>query len=139
MQSTDWLVKESAILAAGAVAEGCMETILHAGIAMPLVQMLIEVIKNDPQPLVRSISCWTLSRFSVFLFDHRELFEQVRRVPMWGARGLTPQAMGTLLDAMMLPSRKVQEGAVSAVSTISETAGPLLVPLLPKMVHVGRP
>ena len=59
--SQDWLVKESAILALGAVAEGCME-----GMSPNLPQLLPYLVEclADGKALVRSITCWTLSRYS---------------------------------------------------------------------------
>lgn len=58
----DWITKEAAILALGAIAEGCM-----LGIAQHLseiVPYLIHQGLNDKKALVRSITCWTLSRYS---------------------------------------------------------------------------
>ena len=59
--SVDWLVKESAILALGAVAEGCME-----GIMQHLPELLPYLITclSDNKALVRSITCWTISRYA---------------------------------------------------------------------------
>ena len=58
---SDWLVKESAILALGAVAEGCSEGIsVHLG---ELIPYLITCL-SDSKALVRSITCWTLSRYA---------------------------------------------------------------------------
>ncbi|KAI0295294.1 ARM repeat-containing protein [Russula brevipes] len=59
--NTDWLQRESAILALGAIAEGCIEAVEpHLPMLVPyLIQSL-----NDPKPLVRSITCWTLGRYA---------------------------------------------------------------------------
>lgn len=59
--STDWLQRESGILALGALAEGCIEAIEpHLTTLVPyLINML-----NDTRPLVRSITCWTLGRYA---------------------------------------------------------------------------
>jgi transportin-1 len=55
----DWVVKESGILALGAIAEGCMSGMLPH---LPeLVPYLINCL-SDRKALVRSITCWTLSR-----------------------------------------------------------------------------
>ena len=57
----DWLVKEAAILALGAVSEGCMSGMLPH---LPqLVSFLISSL-SDAKALVRSITCWTLSRYA---------------------------------------------------------------------------
>ena len=55
----EWEVKESGILALGAIAEGCMAGMIpHLS---ELVPFLINCL-SDKKALVRSISCWTLSR-----------------------------------------------------------------------------
>ena len=56
-----WEFREAATLALGALAEGSMEVIrphLNNLIAFLLEQM------NASEPLIRSITCWTISRFS---------------------------------------------------------------------------
>ena len=59
--SSDWLEKESAILALGAVAEGCMDGMSpHLNEILPYLILCL----SDPKALVRSITCWTLSRYS---------------------------------------------------------------------------
>lgn len=56
-----WEVKESAILALGAIAEGCMSGMIQH---LPeLIPYLINCL-SDKKALVRSITCWTLSRYS---------------------------------------------------------------------------
>jgi transportin-1 len=55
----EWEVKESGILALGAIAEGCMGGMIpHLS---ELVPFLINCL-SDKKALVRSITCWTLSR-----------------------------------------------------------------------------
>ncbi len=57
----DWEIKESGILALGAIAEGCMNGM------MPHLSELVPYLINclsDKKALVRSITCWTLSRYS---------------------------------------------------------------------------
>lgn len=57
----NWLVKESGILALGAIAEGCMDGVVpHLGELIPFLLAMM----FDKKPLVRSITCWTLSRYS---------------------------------------------------------------------------
>ena len=65
--SEDWLVKESSILALGAVAEGCM-----GGMKSHLPQLVRYLIQclSDTKALVRSITCWTLSRYSQWVVYH---------------------------------------------------------------------
>lgn len=57
----DWEVKESGILVLGAIAEGCMSGMIPH---LPeLVPYLISCL-SDKKALVRSITCWTLSRYA---------------------------------------------------------------------------
>ena len=64
--SPDWQVKESSILALGAVSEGCME-----GMVPHLSELIPYLISSlsDPKALVRSIACWTLSRYAHWLIE----------------------------------------------------------------------
>ena len=62
-----WILRESAILALGAVAEGSFDAI------MPHLPELIPYLLSfltDKKPLVRSITCWTLSRYSKWSTQH---------------------------------------------------------------------
>ncbi len=62
--SPNWLVKESSILALGAVSEGCMD-----GMVPHLPELLPYLVDSlsDSKALVRSITCWTLSRYAHWL------------------------------------------------------------------------
>jgi transportin-1 len=63
-QDADWRSRESAILALGAISEGC-----HRGL-VPYLGDLVGMLGpklSDPRPLVRSITCWALSRYSHWL------------------------------------------------------------------------
>ena len=57
----NWEIKESGILVLGAIAEGC-----YTGLTAHLDQLIPYLIQclNDKKPLVRSIACWTLSRYA---------------------------------------------------------------------------
>ena len=62
--SSNWLVKESSILALGAVSEGCMEgMVTHLSELIPYLVTSL----SDGKALVRSITCWTLSRYAHWL------------------------------------------------------------------------
>lgn len=66
MQGKDWRARESAILALGAISEGC-----HRGL-MPYLGELVSMLApqlQDARPVVRSITCWTLSRYSSWLVE----------------------------------------------------------------------
>lgn len=57
----EWVVKESGILVLGAIAEGCMQ-----GMVPYLPELIPHLIQclSDKKALVRSIACWTLSRYA---------------------------------------------------------------------------
>lgn len=116
--SEDWVQREAGILALGAVAEGCM-----AGIEphLPtLVPMLLNMLHNK-QPLVRSITCWTLGRYSSWCAgnDTPEHLQQY----------FVPTLEGLL--AMVLDNNKrVQEAGCSAFATLEEEVGAALAPYL---------
>ncbi|XP_029814809.1 transportin-1-like, partial [Manacus vitellinus] len=57
----EWVVKESGILVLGAIAEGCMQ-----GMVPYLPELVPHLIRclADRKALVRSIACWTLSRYA---------------------------------------------------------------------------
>ncbi|KAA8546130.1 hypothetical protein F0562_020976 [Nyssa sinensis] len=67
LSSTDdtaWKEREAAVLALGAIAEGCING-LYPHLS-EIVAFLIPLL-DDKFPLIQSISCWTLSRFSKFI------------------------------------------------------------------------
>ncbi|CAN4112585.1 unnamed protein product [Withania somnifera] len=59
-----WKEREAAVLVLGAVAEGCINGLFpHLS---EIISFLIPLL-DDKFPLIRSISCWTLSRFSKYI------------------------------------------------------------------------
>ncbi|KAL5531979.1 hypothetical protein ACEPAF_5542 [Sanghuangporus sanghuang] len=116
--SSDWLQRESGILALGAMAEGCIDAIEpHLPTLIPyLINML-----NDPKPLVRSITCWTLGRYA-----------------SWCTQPISPEhkmqffvpTLEGLLRMVLDNNKRVQEAGCSAFATLEEDAGPELIPYL---------
>ncbi|KAL0955693.1 hypothetical protein HGRIS_001916 [Hohenbuehelia grisea] len=116
--SSDWLQRESGILALGAMAEGCIEAIEPH--LTTLVPYLINTL-NDPKPLVRSITCWTLGRYASWTCqpiseEHKNQF-------------FVPTMEG-LLRMVLDNNKRVQEAGCSAFATLEEDAGLELVPYL---------
>ena len=79
LQDSDWRARESAILALGAVSQGCISG-LHAH--LPVITSALIRALSDPRPLVRSIACWALTRYARSLLDRakdgdRSLLDQV--------------------------------------------------------------
>jgi transportin-1 len=111
----EWPNREAAVLALGAIAEGCMDAVKPH---LPeLTQYLLSLLQ-DAQPVVRQITCWTLGRYvswAAFLDDEgrRQYFE--------------PMIEG-LLKRMLDSNKKVQESAASAFANLEETAKTQLQP-----------
>ncbi|KAK0525033.1 hypothetical protein OC834_004616 [Tilletia horrida] len=118
LYSEDWLQRESGILALGAIAQGCIGGIQpHLPILVPL---LINTFQ-DTKPLVRSIACWTLSRYSSWCVQYK------------APDGQTPfflPAMEGLLGMVLDGNKRVQEAGCSAFATLEEEAGTELTPVL---------
>ncbi|XP_022769253.1 transportin-1-like isoform X2 [Durio zibethinus] len=92
-------------------------------ILMPLVQIVefLLPLLDDKFPLLRSITCWTLSRFSKFIVQgigHPKGYEQFNKILM----GLLCRILDT--------NKRVQEAACSALATLEEEAAEELAPHL---------
>lgn len=116
LKHEDWPFREAAVLALGAVAEGCIDVVTPH---LPdLVPYLISLL-NDPEPLVRQITCWTLGRYSA-----------------WGASLNTPALraqffepmMEGILTKMLDTNKRVQEAGASAFAHLEEKAGASITP-----------
>jgi transportin-1 len=87
---------------------------------LQIVTFLIPLL-DDKFPLIRSISCWTISRFSKFIVEgigHQQGYEQFDKVLM----GLLRRILDT--------NKRVQEAACSAFATLEEEAAEELAPRL---------
>uniref|UniRef100_A0A8C6V483 Transportin-1 n=1 Tax=Neogobius melanostomus TaxID=47308 RepID=A0A8C6V483_9GOBI len=110
----DWIVKESGILVLGAIAEGCMQGMIPY---LPeLIPHLIQFL-SDKKALVRSITCWTLSRYAHWV---------VSQPPDIYLKPLMTELLKRILDS----NKRVQEAACSAFATLEEEACTELVPYL---------
>ncbi|XP_010489305.1 PREDICTED: transportin-1-like [Camelina sativa] len=113
-----WKEREAAVFALGAIAEGCCKFFYTH--LCEIVAILLPLL-DDKYPLIRSISCWTLSQFGTYVFKedddlkNSELFEKA-------LKGLLPKLLDT--------SNRVQKAACLALITIEEDAGENLVPHL---------
>jgi len=123
LRHQEWPNREAAVLAIGAVAEGCMDAIMPN---LPeLVPYLISLL-TDPEPSVRVITCWALGRYSAWASqlknpnDKKAYFE-----PM----------MGGILKRMLDKNKRVQESAASAFANLEEKAGKELTPYCEPMIQ----
>ncbi|WCJ35060.1 transportin 1 [Euphorbia peplus] len=118
-----WKEREAAVLAVGAIAEGCIGGLYPH---LPhIVEYLIPIL-DDKFPLLRSITCWTLSRFSKFLIEgigSERGKEQFKKVLM----GLLRRILDT--------NKRVQEAACSSFATLEEEAAKELAPYLEIILH----
>ncbi|KAK6912250.1 Importin-beta, N-terminal domain [Dillenia turbinata] len=113
-----WKEREAAVLALGAVAEGCING-LYPHLS-EIIAFLIPLL-DDKFPLIRSISCWTLSRFSKYIVQgigHQKGHEQFEKVLMG------------LLQRILDNNKRVQEASCSAFATLEEEAAEELAPRL---------
>lgn len=113
MTSGRWFIREATVLALGAMAEGGMKYFEDQ--LSTLIPFLVELLKDFWAP-VRKITCWTLSRFSIWILkDHTEFL-----IPV-----LEP-IVNTLMDR----KKDVQEAAISSVAVFIENCDAELVETL---------
>ena len=118
-----WPQREAAVLALGAIADGCM--IVVAPHLPELVPFLISLL-SDEEPVVRQITCWCLGRYSEWA-SHLE--SSVDR-----SRYFEPMMEG-LLKRMLDRNKKVQEAAASAFASLEEKSGNKLIPYTEPILH----
>lgn len=104
----EWPVRESAVLAFGAIATGVIQA-GETGFVPELIPFLVSLLK-DEHASIREISCWTLSRY--VQEDQLQL-------------DLLQAVLGCMLDV----NKRVQAAACAALSTLSENSGGQLEPL----------
>lgn len=116
LSHTLWPKREAAVLALGAIAEGCLPVV--APHLPELVPYLISLL-DDEEPVVRQITCWCLSRYSEWaaqLLNHADTQKYFE--PM----------MDGLLKRMLDKNKKVQEAGASSFASLEEKAGDKLKP-----------
>ncbi|KAK4226880.1 importin subunit beta-2 [Podospora fimiseda] len=116
LRQADWPQREAAVLALGAVAEGCMDVVIpHLPELVPYLVSLL----NDEEPVVRTITCWTLARYAPWAAHlPKPEDKQAYFVPM----------MEGLLHKMLDKNKKVQEAGASAMANLEEKAGKNIEP-----------
>lgn len=113
-----WEVQESGVLALGAVAHGCIHAL--APHLPGVIGLLLQMCAAE-KPLLRSISCWCVSRFGSWICHDDN------------APHLAP-AFAAVLTRVVDRNKRVQEAACSAFATMEEEARHKLVPFLPEIV-----
>ena len=116
LKHEDWPLREAAVLALGAIAEGCMDQV---GPHLPeLIPYLITLLE-DPEPVVRKITCWTLGRYAPWATRTKDAEQR--------SRFFEPMMDG-ILRKMLDRNKKVQEAAASAFANLEENSGNNLEP-----------
>lgn len=119
----DWKVREAGVLALGALAEGCFDNMTK--FLPELFPYLISLL-NDPKPLMRQMTCWTLGRYArwaAFLPSEDE--KQKYFIAL----------LEGLLRMVLDNNKKVQKAGCSALANLEEQAGPILIPYLDPILH----
>ncbi|KAK8190315.1 armadillo-type protein [Phyllosticta capitalensis] len=115
LKHAEWQNREAAVLALGAIADGCMEVVQPH---LPeLTQYLISLL-DDKEPVVRQITCWSLGRYSAWASHLDPAGQQQYFEPM----------MDGILKRMLDRNKRVQEAAASAFANLEEKAGGQLSP-----------
>lgn len=112
------LTPPAAAPATGAVSQGC-----HMGL-LPHLQSLVAMLLPclvDPEPMVRIIACWSLSRYSHWYLMPDMATQQ--HTPEQQAR--LDAVLAAVLKCMLDNNRAVQESACSALANIADDAGGL--------------
>ncbi|KAJ3039881.1 hypothetical protein HDV00_011664 [Rhizophlyctis rosea] len=131
----EWEHRECGILALGAIAEGC-----PTGMYPHLPQLIPHLISTlqDPQPLVRAITCWTLGRYIRWVVYPPPIPHHLNEAELVIHRQtyFNPLLSG-LLGTIQDNNKRVQEAGCSALATVEEEAMTELVPFLePILQHL---
>merc|ERR1719247_898845 len=119
LKSANWEVQESGVLAVGAIAHGSMYDLAPH---LPNVMGMLLQMCSAQKPLLRSISCWCVSRYSSWICHDDN-----------SGKFLAP-ALTQLLTHVLDRNKRVQEAACSAFATLEEEARIKLVQYLPEIV-----
>lgn len=115
LSHAEWPNRESAVLALGAIADGCMSFVEPH---LPMLTPYMTTLLQDSEPVVRQITCWSLGRYSGWASHLDEAGQQNFFVPM----------MDGILQRMLDNNKRVQEAAASAFANLEEKANTQLVP-----------
>jgi len=122
LEHSSWEVQESGVLALGAIAMGCMESLVPF---LPKVMDLLLRLVQAPKPLLRSISCWCASRYSQWICHTQNPDRE----------NVLRSVLSALLQRVLDKNKRVQEAACSAFATLEEEARIQLLPYLPDIVR----
>ena len=109
LNHAEWPNREAAVLALGAIAEGCMSVVEPH---LPQLTPFLISLLTDPEPVVRQITCWSLGRYSGWASHLDANGKQQFFEPM----------MDGILKRMLDNNKRVQEAAASAFANLEERA-----------------
>jgi transportin-1 len=109
LNHAEWPNREAAVLALGAIADGCM-TVVEPH--LPQLTPYLITLLQDPKPVVRQITCWSLGRYSGW----------ASHLDAAGKQQYFEPVMDGILKKMLDNNKKVQEAAASAFANLEEKA-----------------
>lgn len=118
----EWPNREAAVLALGAIADGCLEVVTPS---LPELTTYLISLLQDKEPVVRQITCWSLGRYSAW----------AAHLDAAGKRQYFEPIMDGILKRMLDPNKRVQEAAASAFANLEEKANKQLSEYCPVIVR----
>ncbi|KAL8426036.1 hypothetical protein Efla_001954 [Eimeria flavescens] len=134
-QEDSWLRQEAAVLTLGAVAQGCQDSL--APHLRNVLLFLLELCTH-PKPLLRSISCWCISRYASWLCQTEHERQQQQQQQQQQQEGLLGPVLQQLMQRLLDRNKRVQEAACSAFACIEDDARCLLSPYLSDILATLR-
>lgn len=124
LTNVEWPYRESAVLAIGAIAEGCMASVAPS---LPTIIPYLTSLLSDQEPPVRLITCWALGRYADWALNIKALDEK---------RHYLNAILNGILERMLDNVKSVQTAAASAFANIGEKAGNDLAPYALGIIRV---
>ncbi|KAF2998002.1 hypothetical protein E8E13_007173 [Curvularia kusanoi] len=122
LSHAEWPNRESAVLALGAIADGCMDVVQPH---LPMLTPYLITLLQDPKPVVRKITCWTLGRYSGW----------AARLDPAGKQQFFEPIMDGILKKMLDSNKGVQEAAASAFAHLEDKANTQMAEYCPVIVQ----
>jgi hypothetical protein len=122
LSHAEWPNRESAVLALGAIADGCMSVVEPH---LPMLTPYLITLLQDPKPVVRQITCWSLGRYSGW----------ASHLDKDGKKQFFEPVMEGILMKMLDKNKRVQEAAASAFANLEEKANTELEPYCADIVR----
>jgi len=122
LQHASWEQQEAGVLALGAIAVHCQGQLTQFA---PAVLGLLLKLCEAQQPLLRSISCWCVSRFGAWIF-HEQNPNRAQVIV---------SVLQVILPRCLDRNKRVQEASIGAVLRLAEYGQAQLVPHINNIVE----